>query len=58
MSKSKCQCGQPAAIYAMDTCAGGWAGYYCWECKPRGWMVTDVVSANPAPPNTRRKAAK
>lgn len=39
----KCQCGADAVLYAMDTCPGGWAGYYCQKCKPCGWQVTDVL---------------
>lgn len=39
-----CQCGSPAAVYAMDSCPGGWADYYCWDCKPPGWTVTDVFN--------------
>lgn len=29
-----CPCGRAAEIYAMDTCPGGWADYYCRSCKP------------------------
>lgn len=42
----KCQCGRDASVYAMDTCAGGWAGYYCLNCKPVGWKITDYVYPN------------
>ena len=40
----KCQCGRSATLYAMDTCAGGWAAYFCNSCKPRGWQITDYVT--------------
>jgi hypothetical protein len=36
-----CQCGKNAEVYAMDTCPGGWADYYCTGCKPQGWQITD-----------------
>lgn len=42
----KCQCGREASVYAMDRCAGGWAGYYCLTCKPPGWQITDYVYPN------------
>ena len=39
-----CQCGRAAAVYAQDTCAGGWAGYYCLACVPAGWTITDYCT--------------
>lgn len=26
------KCGRTATVYGMDSCAGGWAGYYCDKC--------------------------
>jgi L-asparaginase II len=43
MYEAKCQCGRTASVYAMDRCAGGWAGYFCLSCVPRGWDITDYV---------------
>ena len=39
----KCQCGATAQVYAMDTCAGGWAGVYCLDHVPNGWIISDYL---------------
>ena len=26
-------CGKVATVYAGDSCAGGWAGFYCEPCQ-------------------------
>lgn len=41
----KCQqnCGRDASVYAMDRIAGGWGGYFCLNCKPRGWIISDYL---------------
>jgi hypothetical protein len=30
----------------MDPLAGGWADYYCLNCKPHGWQITDHLYPN------------
>jgi hypothetical protein len=40
----KCQCGRPATVYAMDPYPDGWAAYYCLNCKPSGWIITDYIN--------------
>jgi hypothetical protein len=40
----KCACGSLATLYAMDTCPGGWADYFCASCKPSGWQITDYIT--------------
>lgn len=37
-----CQCGRRAKVYAMDPIPNGWADYYCYVCKPSGW-ITDIL---------------
>jgi hypothetical protein len=38
----KCEkCNAPADVYAMDKYPGGWAGRYCINCFPSGFMITD-----------------
>ena len=34
-------CYDPATVYAMDTCSGGWAGRYCNDHIPAGFEITD-----------------
>ena len=40
----KCQCGRYATVYAVDTCASGWGAYFCLNCKPSGWQITDYLT--------------
>lgn len=36
----KCEnCQEDATVYAMDTCAGGWAGRYCAQDIPQGFTI-------------------
>jgi len=35
------RCGEPATVYAMDTCANGWGGNYCDNHIPTGFQITD-----------------
>jgi len=42
----KCQCGRDATVYAMDPVPGGWADYYCLNCKPSCWQITDYYYPN------------
>jgi len=36
---------KPAEVYAMDTCPGGWGGYYCRDCAQQmRFQVTDVLN--------------
>jgi hypothetical protein len=39
-------CGVKATVYAMDTCAGGWAGRYCDVHIPAGFQITDRYTEN------------
>lgn len=39
--EKKCPCGRTASVYAMDPYPGGWGGYYCLNCKPTGFQITD-----------------
>lgn len=39
----RCQCGRCASVYAIDPYPGGWGAYWCLNCKPVGWTVTDYV---------------
>ncbi len=41
MAKNCEHCGIAATVYAMDTCAGGWAGHYCDSHIPKGFQITD-----------------
>ena len=42
MNTKVCEyCKVPATVYAMDTCAGGWGGYYCDVHIPSGFDITD-----------------
>lgn len=43
MSKVCESCKGQATVYAMDTCAGGWGGYYCNSHTPTGFQVTDQL---------------
>ena len=43
MRKCDQQCGREAQVYAGDTIAGGWAGAYCDECVPKGFMVWEQL---------------
>jgi hypothetical protein len=36
-------CGEVATVYAGDSCAGGWAGFYCEPCQQGlGFAVWDI----------------
>jgi hypothetical protein len=42
MSARQCEaCNRATTRYAMDTCSGGWGGYYCEQHTPKGWIVYD-----------------
>ena len=32
-------CQNEATLYALDPIPGGWGGYYCADCSPRGWIT-------------------
>jgi hypothetical protein len=36
-------CGRPASIYAMGPNSGDWGGFYCLNCKPSGFIITDYL---------------
>jgi hypothetical protein len=41
---SQCEsCSAPAKVYAMGIYAGDWGGYYCLNCIPKGFMITDRI---------------
>jgi hypothetical protein len=44
MSKACENCKGQATVYAMDTCAGGWGGYYCSLHTPTGFQITDQLT--------------
>jgi hypothetical protein len=43
MSKVCENCKGQANVYAMDTYAGGWGGYYCNSHTPTGFQITDQI---------------
>lgn len=48
-STTSCEqrCGQPAAVYAIDPCPGGWGGRYCRVCASAlGFQTVDVLDDN------------
>lgn len=39
----KCQCGKPAAYYAMDPAPNGWGDFYCHGCVNPRWIKEPLL---------------
>lgn len=40
----RCQCGTLASVYAMGPYPGDWGDYYCLNCKPIDFTITDYIN--------------
>jgi len=53
----KCEnCGATAAVYAMDTCPGGWGGHYCLDHIPTKFQIVDIYQVRSTNQQTTRRA--